>query len=44
MTDPGSPRADRNRSMTALIVMTIVIVVFGALIAIYMYGLQGIGT
>jgi hypothetical protein len=44
MTDPGrSPRTDRNRTMTALIVMTIVVVIFGALIAFYMYGLQGIG-
>ncbi len=30
--------------MTALIVMTIILVVFAALIAVYMYGLQGIGT
>lgn len=44
MTDPDSPRASRNRSMTALIVMTIVVLVFAALIAIYMYGLQGIGA
>ncbi len=35
---------DRNRSMTALIVMTIVVVVFAAVIAIYMYGLVGIGS
>jgi hypothetical protein len=34
---------DRNRSMRALIVMTIVVVIFGALVAFYMYGLQGIG-
>jgi hypothetical protein len=30
--------------MTALIVMTIVVLVFAALIALYMYGLQGIGA
>ncbi len=30
--------------MTALIVMTIVVLVFAALVALYMYGLQGIGT
>jgi flagellar basal body-associated protein FliL len=44
VTDPETPRADRNRSMTALIVMTIVVLVFAALIALYMYGLQGIGA
>lgn len=30
--------------MTALIVMTIVVLVFAALVALYMYGLQAIGT
>lgn len=44
MTDPETPRENRNRSMTALIAMTIVVLIFAALIALYMYGLQGIGT
>ena len=44
MTGSGAPRMDRNRPMTALIVMTIIVVIFAALIALYMYGLPGIGT
>jgi hypothetical protein len=43
VTDPEAPM-DRNRPMTALIVMTIIVVIFAALIAVYMYGLQGIGV
>jgi hypothetical protein len=43
MTDPEAPRANRNRTMTALIVMTVVVLIFAALVALYMYGLQGIG-
>lgn len=39
----SGPGPERNKTMTALIVMTIVVVIFGAVIAIYMYGLQGIG-
>ena len=45
MTEPGDePGRSRSGSMTALIVVTIVVVVFAALVAVYMYGLQGIGT
>jgi hypothetical protein len=42
MTEPGSPRPGRDRSMTALLAITVVVVIFAALIAFYMYGLQGI--
>lgn len=43
MTEPRPPGADRNRSMTALIVMTIVVLVFATVIVVYLYGMQGIG-
>ncbi len=43
VTEPGAPGSGGNRPLTALIVITIVVVVFGALVAFFLYGLQGIG-
>jgi FlaG/FlaF family flagellin (archaellin) len=42
--DPQESQVRARRNTIAVIVMTVVVVVFAGLVAFFMYGVQGIGS